>query len=122
MFKLPSTDQVRHLGEELGFDVTADYANSFINYIRPFADGFRLLAALPDDVPAIKHPRGAYYRPDGDENKYGAWMVKTHIKGAPNGRLGTGYMAAIRPFRHRIVYPPIMREIGRAWRARNDAG
>ena len=40
----------------------------------------------------------------------------------PNGRLGTGYMAAIRPFRHRIVYPPIMREIGRAWRARADAG
>jgi Protein of unknown function (DUF2867) len=40
----------------------------------------------------------------------------------PNGRLGTGYVAAIRPFRHRIVYPPIMREIGRAWRARADAG
>lgn len=76
MFKLPSTDQVRQLGEGLGFDVTADYANSFINYIRPFADGFRLLASLPDDVPAIKHPRGAYYRPEGDENKYGAWIVR----------------------------------------------
>ena len=81
MFKLPSTDQVRHLGEELGFDVTADYANSFINYIRPFADGFRLLAALPDDVPAIKHPRGAYYRPEGDENKYGAWIVEDPHQG-----------------------------------------
>ena len=87
MFKLPSTDQVRQLGEGLGFDLTDDYANSFINYIRPFADGFRLLAALPDDVPAIKHPRGAYYRPEGDENKYGAWIAKTHIKGAPSGRL-----------------------------------
>jgi hypothetical protein len=40
----------------------------------------------------------------------------------PNGRLGTGYMAAIRPFRHRIVYPPIMREIGRVWRTRTNAG
>jgi Protein of unknown function (DUF2867) len=36
----------------------------------------------------------------------------------PNGLLGTVYMAAIRPFRHRVVYPPMMREIGRAWRAR----
>ena len=33
----------------------------------------------------------------------------------PNGRLGTAYMAAIRPFRHLIVYPPLMREIGRGW-------
>ncbi len=33
----------------------------------------------------------------------------------PNGLLGTTYMAAIRPFRHRIVYPSIMREIERAW-------
>ena len=35
----------------------------------------------------------------------------------PNGLLGTAYMAAIRPFRHLIVYPPMLREIGRAWRA-----
>ncbi len=35
-----------------------------------------------------------------------------------NGLLGTGYMAAIAPFRHLIVYPPAMREIGRSWRAR----
>src|SRR2546421_2926414 len=33
----------------------------------------------------------------------------------PNGLLGTGYMAAIRPFRHLIVYPPAIRELGRSW-------
>jgi hypothetical protein len=36
----------------------------------------------------------------------------------PNGLLGTGYMAAIRPFRHLIVYPATIRQIGRAWRRR----
>jgi Protein of unknown function (DUF2867) len=36
----------------------------------------------------------------------------------PNGLLGTAYMAAIKPFRHLIVYPPLMRQIGRRWRAR----
>jgi len=36
----------------------------------------------------------------------------------PNGLLGTAYMAAIRPFRHLIVYPPLMRLIEREWRAR----
>jgi len=36
----------------------------------------------------------------------------------PNGLLGTAYMAAIRPFRHLIVYPAMMRQIERKWRAR----
>ena len=36
----------------------------------------------------------------------------------PNGLLGSAYMAAIGPFRHLIVYPPLMRQIGRDWRAR----
>jgi Protein of unknown function (DUF2867) len=36
----------------------------------------------------------------------------------PNGLLGTSYMAAIAPFRHLIVYPLMMREIERRWRAR----
>jgi hypothetical protein len=35
----------------------------------------------------------------------------------PNGLLGATYMAAIRPFRHLIVYPPAMRQIERSWRA-----
>jgi len=42
----------------------------------------------------------------------------------PDGRLrqatrtaGNAYMAAIKPFRYRIVYPALMRQIGREWRA-----
>jgi hypothetical protein len=36
----------------------------------------------------------------------------------PNGLLGTGYMAVIKPFRHLIVYPQMMQQIDRVWRAR----
>jgi hypothetical protein len=36
----------------------------------------------------------------------------------PNGLLGTAYMAAIMPFRHWLVYPPMMRDLQRDWRAR----
>ena len=35
----------------------------------------------------------------------------------PNGFLGRAYMAAIAPFRHLIVYPPLMRLIGNGWQA-----
>lgn len=34
----------------------------------------------------------------------------------PNGVLGAAYMAAIAPFRHLLVYPLMMRGIGRIWR------
>ncbi len=35
-----------------------------------------------------------------------------------NGALGTAYMSAIRPFRHLIVYPQMLREIERGWKRR----
>jgi hypothetical protein len=38
----------------------------------------------------------------------------------PNGLLGKAYMAAIAPFRHLLVYPPMLREIGRRWRAQRE--
>jgi hypothetical protein len=36
----------------------------------------------------------------------------------PRGRFGAGYMALIAPFRHRVVYPALMRQIEQAWNAR----
>lgn len=33
----------------------------------------------------------------------------------PNGLLGNAYMAAIKPFRHLVVYPPMLRGIQRRW-------
>src|SRR6266516_5064023 len=54
--------------------------------------------------------------PDGT----GAYRGQMAILVKPNGRRGTAYMAAIAPFRHLIVYPAIVRQIERAWRAGAD--
>ena len=35
----------------------------------------------------------------------------------PNGQFGAAYMAAIKPFRHLIVYPMFIRSIGKTWQA-----
>jgi hypothetical protein len=51
--------------------------------------------------------------PDGT----GGYRGQMAVLVKPNGLLGAGYMAAIRPFRHLIVYPPMLREIGRGWQA-----
>ena len=34
----------------------------------------------------------------------------------PNGLKGEAYLAAIKPFRHLVVYPAMLRELGRRWR------
>ena len=52
--------------------------------------------------------------PDGT----GGYRGQMAVLVKPNGLFGNVYMAAIRPFRHLIVYPPMMREIGRAWATR----
>jgi Protein of unknown function (DUF2867) len=54
--------------------------------------------------------------PDGA----GGYRGQMAVLVKPNGLLGTAYMAAIGPFRHLIVYPALMREIGREWRARAE--
>ena len=36
----------------------------------------------------------------------------------PRGPLGKGYMALIKPFRHWVIYPALMRQIERAWNRR----
>jgi hypothetical protein len=47
----------------------------------------------------------------------GGYRGQMAILVKPNGLFGIAYMAAIRPFRHLIVYPALMRRIGRVWRA-----
>jgi hypothetical protein len=51
--------------------------------------------------------------PDDEAGGYRGQMA---VLVKPNGLLGRAYMAAIRPFRHLIVYPPMLRQVGRVWR------
>lgn len=50
----------------------------------------------------------------------GAYHAQMAVLVKPNGMLGTAYMAAIRPFRHRIVYPALMREGRELWERASD--
>jgi hypothetical protein len=49
-------------------------------------------------------------------DRMGGYRGQMAVLVKPNGLLGIAYMAAIKPFRHMIVYPPIMRQIEREWR------
>jgi hypothetical protein len=51
----------------------------------------------------------------------GRYRAQMGVYVKPRGRLGELYMMLIEPFRHFIVYPALMRQIGRAWDARTTA-
>jgi Protein of unknown function (DUF2867) len=50
--------------------------------------------------------------PDDSGNGYHAQMA---VLVKPNGWFGKAYMAAIKPFRYALVYPLLLRSIGRRW-------
>ena len=52
--------------------------------------------------------------PDGR----GGYRGQMAVLVKPNGRFGRLYMAAIRPFRHLLVYPAAMRALEREWQTR----
>jgi hypothetical protein len=48
----------------------------------------------------------------------GCYQGQMAVYVKPRGRLGSFYMALIKPFRHWVVYPALMRQIERAWNTR----
>jgi hypothetical protein len=48
----------------------------------------------------------------------GGYRGQMAIYAKPNGALGSAYMAAIKPFRHLIIYPQMLRGIERDWQSR----
>jgi hypothetical protein len=52
------------------------------------------------------------------EEGEGSYQGQMAVYVKPRGFFGEGYMAAIKPFRHLIVYPALMRQFGRAWDTR----
>jgi Protein of unknown function (DUF2867) len=52
----------------------------------------------------------------------GGWRGQMAVLVKRNGLLGTAYMAAIAPFRHVLVYPPMLRGLGRTWQSQADRG
>lgn len=52
----------------------------------------------------------------------GGYQGQMAVLVKPNGLLGTVYMAAIKPFRHLIVYPAAMRQMKRDWTQSDRVG
>jgi hypothetical protein len=55
------------------------------------------------------------------EDESGSLRAQMAVLVKPNGRFGNAYMAAIRPFRHLIIYPAVMRQGQELWERSGDS-
>ena len=78
----PTLDQLRSVAEDLGMHMGEEELKSYDALMQANYAAYDIVDAMPDYVPAVKYPRTPGYRPEGEENKYNAWYVKTTIKGA----------------------------------------
>jgi amidase len=85
--KRPTPEQLRAVAEDLGMTMSDADIASYLAIMQPNFLAYDAVEALPDYVPQVKYPRTPGYRPEGEENKYNAWYVKTTVKGAPSGKL-----------------------------------
>src|SRR6266853_4811292 len=83
----PTLDQLRSVAEDLGMHMGEEELKSYDTLMQGNYAAYDIVDAMADYVPAVTYPRTPGYRPEGEENKYNAWYVKTTIKGAPSGKL-----------------------------------
>lgn len=85
--KRPTIDQLQSVALSLGIHLSPAQAESYNSLLQGNFDAYDTVDALRDFVPAVRYARTPGYRPAAEENKYGAWYVKTTIQGKPGGKL-----------------------------------
>ena len=83
----PTAEQLQELASRLHISLTPAQAEEYLAVMQANFDAYDLIDSLPDDIPEVRYPRAAGYRPTGDENPFNAWYYKTEVKGAATGAL-----------------------------------
>ncbi len=111
------------LSARLPEDVRGSAKNSLISGAMQRAGGGFVPLYLTDDEFAAELSNGTVHgvlHVAWVEHGGGRFRAQMGVYVKPRGRRGEIYMMLIQPFRHLIVYPALMRQIGRAWDARNS--
>ena len=83
----PTESQLREVASDLGLDLSEHEVEAYLDIIKGSMVAHDFLDQMPDNLPPVRYPRTPGYRPQGRENKYGAWYVKSSIKGRARGKL-----------------------------------
>jgi len=85
--KVPTREQLGEVAAELGFSFTEADLAAHHEALLPAFEAYNQLDRMPDEVPVVSYPRTPGRRPAPEENRHGAWYVKTEVQGAASGKL-----------------------------------
>ena len=85
--KTPTIEQLDEIATELGFTFAEADLAAHHEALAPAFEAYNRLDRMPDELPPVTYPRLPGRRPAPEENRYGAWYVKTEIEGAGGGPL-----------------------------------
>ncbi len=85
--KAPTPAQLAELAAELGFAMDDEDLAAHLAAMRPNIDAYNAVDRMAVALPPVKYPRLPGHRPTAEENRLGAWYVKTTIEGAAEGKL-----------------------------------
>ena len=85
--KLPTVDLLRETANDLGLTMSDAELALHRECMAGGIAAYNAVDQMPDELPEVRYPRAPGRRPAPEENKFGAWYVKTTIEGAPSGKL-----------------------------------
>ena len=85
--KVTTQEQLGEIAAELGFSFTDAGLAAHHEALLPAFEAYNLLDRMPDELPPVSYPRLPGRRPLPEENRRGAWYVKTEVAGAAAGKL-----------------------------------
>lgn len=91
----PSKDELLQASRELGLHLSPADLASFHALMQGQLDAYDLVDEMVAPLPEVGYPRTPGVRPEPQDNPFGAWAVKTHIRGARRGKL-SGKRVAIK--------------------------
>lgn len=86
-FRPPTSAEVTEIAREFGLDLSPDEASTLQMLATPLVASSAVLDTMPDVLPPVRYPRTPGERPAPEDNPLGAWWMRTHVEGAPDGRL-----------------------------------
>ncbi len=83
----PTIADVADLAAELYMTMSLEEAAEYHALMGGMFDAYDVIDALPNPLPQVKYPRVPGFKPAPEDNKYGAWAIKSEVKGAAEGKL-----------------------------------
>ncbi|CAH1781248.1 unnamed protein product [Owenia fusiformis] len=84
---LPTTQQLREISADLGFNLTDDQLEQHKEYMKGVQRAYQMLEELVEPTLEVKFPRTPGHKPRPDENPFNAWAWCTDVKGSEDGKL-----------------------------------